>query len=153
MTATAAITARDLGALLGVSARTIRDLAQDGVVVKLDKGRYDRDASILSYCTRLREVAAGRGGESGVATLTAERARLAREQADAAALKNAALRGDMLSAADVTASWRAILTGVRSRLMAVASRVGARTPHLTRADIEIIDSEVREALEEASRDE
>lgn len=144
------ITARELAALLGVSARTIRELAQEGVVVKTGKGRYALAASVRAYCERQRAAAAGRGGESGVATLTAERARLAREQADAAAIKNAALRGDLLPAADVAASWRAILTGVRARMLAVPSRIGARAAHLSRADLEIVDSEIRDALEDAS---
>lgn len=145
-----AISGRALADLLGVHERTIRDLAGDGHVVKVAKGQYDRDASIRRYCTHLREIAAGRGGESGVATLTTERARLAREQADAAALKNAAARGDMVPAAEVTARWSAILVGVRSRILAIPSRVRMRAPHLSRAEIEIVDSEIREALEEAA---
>lgn len=144
------IAGRALAQLIGVHERTIRDLADAGHVVKLGKATYDRDASILAYCTHLRETAAGRGGAAGVATLTAERARLAREQADSAALKNAAARGDMIAAADVKAKWIAILTGVRARILAVPSRVRSRAPHLARDEIEIIDSEIREALEEAS---
>ncbi len=144
------ISGRALADLLGVHERTIRDLAGDGYIVKLGKGVYDRDASVRTYCIHLREIAAGRGGESGVATLTAERARLAREQADERAMKNATMRGDMVPATDVKARWQAILVGVRSRILAVPSRVRMRAPHLTRAEIEIVDSEIREALEEAA---
>jgi phage terminase Nu1 subunit (DNA packaging protein) len=144
------IAGRALAQLIGVHERTIRDLADAGHVVKLGKATYDRDASILAYCTHLRETAAGRGGAIGVATLTAERARLAREQADSAALKNAALRGDTIAAADVKAKWVAILTAIRSRILSVPSRVRMRAPHLTRAEIEIVDAELRDALEEAA---
>lgn len=144
------IAGRALAQLIGVHERTIRDLADTGHVVKLGKATYDRDASIRAYCAHLRETAAGRGGAVGVATLTAERARLAREQADAAALKNAAARGDAIPASEVKAKWVAILTAIRSRMLAVPSRVRMRAPHLTRDEVEIIDAELRDALEEVA---
>ena len=144
------ITGRALAAFLGVHERTIRDLADRGIIAKVARGKYDLAASVKSYCSHVREVAAGRGGESGVASLTSERARLAREQADAAALKNAAMRGDMISAGDVATRWRDILTGVRLRMLAIPGRVGLAAPHFSRADIEVLDREVRDALEEAS---
>ncbi len=55
------------------------------------------DEWLLAYCDHLREVAAGRGGEAGK-ELTAERARLAREQADRLAMQNAVTRGELAPA-------------------------------------------------------
>jgi phage terminase Nu1 subunit (DNA packaging protein) len=144
------ISGPELAKLLGVHERTIRDLAKDGYVVKIGRSAYDRDASITRYCTHLREIAAGRGGESGVMTLTAERARLAREQADSAAIKNAAARGELVPATQVAATWRTIMTGVRARILAVPSRVRLALPHMTRAEVEIIEREVRDALTESA---
>lgn len=144
------VSGRDLARLFGVHDRTIRDLADEGLVVKLSRGRFDRDASITRYVTHLRDAAAGRGGASGVASLTSERSRLAREQADAVSLKNATLRGELVSATEVQSRWTAILAAVRARLLAVPSRVGLRSPHLTREDVAVLDQELRDALEEVA---
>lgn len=76
----ASVTADELGGLLGIAARTVRELATRGVLVKAARGRYDAPASIASYCRHLREIAAGRVGDAQPG-LTSERARQAREQA------------------------------------------------------------------------
>jgi len=145
------VTAAELGEFLGLSSRAIRSLADEGHVVRApEKARYRLAESVRTYCAHIREIAAGRGGASGVSTLTAERARLAREQADAAAIKNAAARGEMIPASKVTAEWRGILTGVRARVLAIPSRIRAKLPQMTRAEVEIIEREVRDALTEAA---
>lgn len=52
---------------------------------------------LLAYCSRLREVAAGRASEYGGLDLVQERAALAREQRLGLEIKNAALRGEYAS--------------------------------------------------------
>ncbi|MEN3232553.1 MULTISPECIES: hypothetical protein [Methylobacterium] len=142
----------DLATLLGISERTLRDLAAAGHVVKSGRSRYRRDASITAYCAHLRGVASGRGGDAAVTTLTAERARLAREQADTAAIKRAALTGALIPAADVERRWRQVLASVRTRLMGVPSRVRQHLPHLTPTDVAALDRELRDALTELATD-
>lgn len=77
-----------------------------------------------------------------------ERDRLVREQATNVALKNAALRRELVSAAEVEARWSDILRRVRSRLLAVPSRVRQASPHLTAHDVALFDAELRRALDE-----
>ena len=48
---------------------------------------FDLTTTVRNYVRHLRGTASGRGGEEQVAALTTERARLAKEQADAQALK------------------------------------------------------------------
>jgi phage terminase Nu1 subunit (DNA packaging protein) len=55
-------------------------------------------------------------------------------------------RGELLAAAGVQAEWSSILSAVRAGMLAVASRVAARLPHLTRADVGEIDQEIRQVL-------
>lgn len=145
------VTGKVLANVLGVADRTLRDLAERGLVVKAGRGSYELAASVRRYCEHLREIAAGRGGEAGVLDLTAERARLAKEQADAQAIKNATLRGELLPAADVERRWREVLAGVRSRMLAVPSRTRQALAHLTATEVAVIDREVRDALGEAAR--
>lgn len=139
-----------LADLFGVEERTLRTLADEGKVVKVGRGRYDRDASIRLYVGHLRGVASGRGGDDQVANLTAERARLAKEQADNWAKRNALQDRDLVSGAEVGARWHAILASLRSRMMAVPSRCRHRLPHLTVTDVAALDRELRDALTEAA---
>lgn len=86
------------------------------------------------------------------ATLTEEKARLAKEQADAAELRNKLLRGELVKAADVEREWAGVLRKVRSGILAVTSRIRQQLPHLTAHDASVIDGELRRALEDIAHD-
>ncbi|MFO1127829.1 MAG: hypothetical protein U1E66_05250 [Rhodospirillales bacterium] len=147
------ITTAALAQLLGISDRAVRQHVAAGTLVQVGRGRFDRDASIGTYCEHLRAMAAGRGGADGVKTLSAERARLAKEQADQYAIKNAALRGELVSAADVERKWTDACRCIRSAMLAIPSRVRQQLPHLTRTDAALIDDEIRRALTELANGE
>lgn len=138
----------DLCGLLGVSPAALTDFHQRGLAVKLGHDAYDLGATVQAYTAHLRGIAAARGGEDHVLALTTERARLAKEQADAMALKNAEKRGELVSAASVASGWSDTLRGVRARLMALPSRLRASLPHLSAADVALIDREIRNTLTE-----
>lgn len=135
----------EISALLGVTPTAIRELASQGVVKRLERGSYDLDASVTAYCAHLRQGASGRGGE-----LATERARLAREQADAAAMKNRQLRGELVSVAEVERVWKASVRTIRAGILALPTRVQQRLPHLTAFDVAEIDAEARTVLTELS---
>ena len=52
--------------------------------------------------------------------------------------------------ADEVEPWRGHVTDARKRLLTVPSRCASRMAHLSRAEIEIIDREIRDALQELS---
>jgi phage terminase Nu1 subunit (DNA packaging protein) len=137
---------------LGVSQRSVTDMAERGLAVRLGHGKYDLPATVARYTAHLREVAAGRGGEAQVLDLTAERARQAKETADGLALKNEQVRRTLLPAAVVEQQWSEILLKIRGRLMAVPSRVRSHAglnAELTAA----IDREIRDCLNDLADDE
>jgi phage terminase Nu1 subunit (DNA packaging protein) len=142
------VSAEDLAAWLGVSTRVVRDLAQRGIITKAGKGNYPLRDGIKAYCTHIREQGAGRAGSN---TLTAERLRAVREQADKLALQNAATRGEMLSARTVESTWATTLHGVRAAMLAIPSRIQTRLSSLTAQDVAVIDREIRDALTEAAQ--
>lgn len=81
----------ELAELFDVTAKTIADLARRGIIVSAGKrGRWLLQPSVSGYVRHLREEAAGRGGEAGADV----RARLASAQADLAAEKVKAMRGE-----------------------------------------------------------
>ncbi len=143
---------KDLASAFGVSDRAIRDFAERGRVGKSGRGKYRLVESVRLYTEHLRGVASGRGGEDGVLDLTAERARLAKEQADAQEIKNAVSRHELVSVTEVQRGWSDILRKVRARVLACPSRIRSRLSHLTIYDGEIIDAELRSALTELAND-
>jgi phage terminase Nu1 subunit (DNA packaging protein) len=146
------ISAKDLAELFGISDRSVRELHDRGIVKKSARGRYLLLESVQLYTAHLRGVAAGRGGEGGVIDLTVERARLAKEQADGQALKNAIQRGEMVAATEVERGWTTVCRRIRNAMLAVPSRVRQTLPHLTAYDAGVIDREVRDALSELGTD-
>jgi phage terminase Nu1 subunit (DNA packaging protein) len=61
-------------------------------------------------------------------------------------LEFARREGRVLDAAAVQREWEDVLRTVRAGVLAVVSRVRARCPHLTAADVQVIDEELRAAL-------
>jgi len=82
--------------------------------------------------------------------LDAERARLAKEQADSAALKNAQLRGELVAAHDLDHALLTLATAVSGRLQGIPSAVAAELAAESSApECEAI---VRRGIESALRD-
>lgn len=147
------VTAQQIAELLGVTVQAVRNQADQGFMVRADKrGRFLLEPSIRKYCAHLRDMASGRGDPGSAASLAQERAKLAARQSELAELKAAQMRGELVPAVDVEARWRGALAGLRSRLLAVPSRVRTRRPHLSREEIEAVEQEIREALTELAGD-
>lgn len=133
-----------IAAAFDVSTRRIAQLADDGVVVRAGRGRFDLIASTANYCRRLREVASGRG--ENAPDLTAERTRLAKEQADRIAIENEAKRGKTLDAEEAELRWADEIVKLRARLLAIPGQVALALPHLTKHELSEIDRVLRDAM-------
>jgi phage terminase Nu1 subunit (DNA packaging protein) len=138
--------ADELGRLLGISARQVRDLAARGIIARAKRGRYPVAASVLRYCEHLRRLAMGRGDSAAIATATAERSRLLKLQGDAQEAKNRAAIGALLDAGAVERGWSDIIRQSLAAVLAVPARYQARLPHLTVSDVAVLDEELREAM-------
>ena len=139
---------QDLCKLFDLSPAGLSDLKKRGIVVQHGHDTYDLAASVTAYVTHLRGIAAGWGTADQAAQLTTERARLAKEQADAQAIKNAKLRGELVEADQVERTWADTLRHVRSRILAVPSRIRSKDPSISRGTIETLDRALRDALTE-----
>ena len=137
------IATADLCDLWGIQPGQLTALVRRGTAIRIGHGAYDLVASTQNYIGHLREVAAGRGGEEHQLKLTQERARLASEQADAQALKNAELRGEVVRADETERAWTDVLRRVRGEIMAVPARL---RPDMTPAAADALDRELRAAL-------
>lgn len=132
-----------LADLLGLSDRRINQLAKEGVTVRVSPGKFDVAASIKNY---IRHVSAKAETKAAELDLDRERARLAAEQADGHSLKNAQMRGDLVSAEEVVREWMDVLRQVQAAILAAPSRIRQRIPGLPAAHATIIDRELRDAL-------
>ncbi|KPQ07466.1 MAG: Phage DNA packaging protein, Nu1 subunit of terminase [Rhodobacteraceae bacterium HLUCCA12] len=144
--AIARIGGADLCDLLRLTPGALTGLVKRNLAVKLGHDAYDLAETVGRYVEHLRGTASGRGGEEQVLTLTGERARLARAQADAQELKNAALRSELVPASEVERAWSDTLRGLRSQLLAVPSRIRSDLGNLTPADVAKIDRIMRDTL-------
>jgi len=149
--ATIVVSASDLAEMFGVSRRSVSEFSERGIIDRVGRNRFALQRSVKLYCEHLRAVAAGRGGD-GTQELTAERARLAREQADATALKNAVARRDLVQTHEVEREWVTVCRKIRNAVLAVPSRVRQTLPHLTSFDVEQISRELRLALTDIGKD-
>ena len=137
----------DLCELLRLSPAALTGLVKRGIAVRMGHDAYDLGETVGNYAEHLRGVASGRGGEAETLTLTGERARLARAQAEAVEMKNAVARAELVRAEDVERAWGDVLRRVRSRILAVPSRV-RQAEELSPGAVLAIDQELRAALTE-----
>lgn len=136
----------ELAAHLGVSAKYIGDLIGKGVIQRAPVGKYDLDRCRKQYIEHIREQAAGRAS-SGELNLSEERARLAKEQADAKEMENAIERGDLVYIEHVAKQIENQLTKVRTRLLSVPTKVAPEAHSC--ASVREVQSVIEKAIVEA----
>lgn len=115
-------TVADCASHLFLTERSFYELLGAGKVDRQPTNGYDLDIVREQYIESLRETAAGRSAASGNLDLPAERARLAKEQADGQEMKNAVTRGELLPRSEVTAAVTSAFARVRARLLAVPTK-------------------------------
>lgn len=101
------------------------------------------------YCERLREIAAGRGGEDQY-ELTAERARLAHHQANKTELEEQELRGVLVKVEEVVDIWTNSISNCKTRLLGLPNKLThqilAASDH--KVALALFESGIHEALDE-----
>lgn len=136
-----------LARLFNLTPRRVQQLASDGVIPRVSRGKYPLVASVQGYTKFLQDRVTGdrKDGWRG------ERERLAREQADRVAIENACTRGELIYAADVqealstaVASLAADLDGMPGRLASTVA--GMNDPALIRSTILDESRRIRESF-------
>jgi phage terminase Nu1 subunit (DNA packaging protein) len=132
---------------LGIQQPTLTRLIKEGIIDKQDRGKYEVDAVRLQYLKHIRNLA---GNNNNNLELGAERARLAKEQADAKEMENAVERGDLVYIEKVAKQFEQQLTKARNKLLAAPTKVAAEAhAAATVKEVrEIIEAAIIEALDE-----
>lgn len=136
---------------IGVTPKYVQDLINEGVIDRKDRGTYDINECRDAYIKKLREAAAGRAN-SGDLNLTDERARLAKEQADAKEMENAITRGELVYIEDVAKRVEVALSKVKTKMLAIPTKVAPEAAAADNAkEVQaLIERHIIEALNELS---
>ena len=144
------VTATELAAVLGLSARRIQQLAQDGILKAKSRGKYPMASAIQSYMDyRTREKALSQAEiDRQGAELTLKKAK-----ATVAVLHAKELQGKMHRSEDVAAMTEDLVYTIRSMLLALPGRLAIDAANLT-DPVEVstlIRREVHTIMEELSQ--
>ncbi len=147
MVKTGTVNAAEIGRILGISRGTVSNLTTDGVLPRADRGQYDVADTVQAFIRH--KLARATASDENVASLTAERSRLARAKADAAERDAAVASGELVRADDVRKTWLGIVAAIRSRMLLIPAKIAPRI--VTRAPAEaqaLLQSEIHAALSE-----
>lgn len=97
--------------------RRFHELLEQGILTRQARGAYDLAAIRAQYLRHLLDVADARGPDAP--DLSQARARLASEQADGQAMKNATMRESLMAREDVRTAVSAAFDRVRSKISAL----------------------------------
>ncbi len=145
------VAAAVLGELFGVKDRRIRQMAEEGIVVRAAKGRYKLVDSVKNYLLTLKLAAEGVGVElvDGEISFDEEKALHERVKRHISELKLQIMKGELHKAEDVEIVMTDMLAAFKTRMMNIPSKVA---PILESRDTAFIKdrltSEVTEALNE-----
>lgn len=131
----------EFAGLVGISQPAVSGLVARGILLAGMTGRQ----MLFAYCGHLRETAAGRSSEDSELDLVAERARLAKEQADRIALQNEVTRRELAPVhliEQVLSQAGARVSGI---LEAIPGMIKRRLPSLSADEVELITREVAKA--------
>jgi terminase small subunit / prophage DNA-packing protein len=132
---------------IGVTQRRFFELLDKGVINRAGKEGYTLSEVRAQYIRHLREIAAGRG--DGYIDLPVERALLARQQTESAALRNAIMRSEYVLVEEVHRQVENEHATIRERLVSIPGKMASPLAHQPREEIEArLRDEVSEILHE-----
>jgi len=133
--------------LLGISERRFRELIDEGVIPRADKGEYDIEVVVPAYCANLRAVAAGRAGGEEQVVKSTEEARRTKLQADKIELEVNEMRGELVPASQIADALHSAVLIMKTRIGAVPAKVAPMVAGVK--SIPVVERVIRDNIEEA----
>lgn len=137
--------------MFSLSERRIRQMAEEGIVVRAAKGRYKLVESLKNYTLALKLAAEGANVDNpdGEINIDDEKALHERIKRHISELKLQVMRGDLHKAEDVERVMSDMLASFKVRLMNIPSKVAPSLENRSTAHIkERLTKEVLEVLNE-----
>lgn len=145
------VSASVLGQIFGVTNRRIRQMAEEGIIVRVSKGRYNLMESVKNYILSLKLAADSAGCENpdGELNIEEEKALHERVKRHISELKLQTMKGELHKAEDVKRVMSDMLTSFKTRMMNIPSKVAPSLEDRKAGYIkESITKEITEALNE-----
>lgn len=119
------VSAAVLGGIFGVTDRRVRQMAEEGIIVRAAKGRYNLVESLKNYILSLKLAAEGAtiDGPDGEIDIDEEKALHERVKRHISELKLQTMRGELHKAEDVEKVMSDMLSAFKTRVMNIPSKV------------------------------
>lgn len=119
------VSAAVLGNIFGVTDRRIRQMAEEGIIVRVAKGRYNLVESVKNYILSLKLAvdSAGSDNPDGELNIEEEKALHERVKRHISELKLQTMKGELHKAEDVRRVMTDMLSSFKTRLMNVPAKV------------------------------
>jgi phage terminase Nu1 subunit (DNA packaging protein) len=137
--------------LFGITDRRVQQLADEKILKRTARGRYDVFESVKGYISYLQNMSLGKRSKE-VNDIQKERARLYKAQADKTEIEIDVLENSLIPAEMVERVWARMIGAFRARCLSMASRLAPELITVNDyAECEaLIRDTVHEALEELS---
>lgn len=147
------VSSKTLEGLLGLKSRTIRDLADKGIVKRDSHGKYLLWESAKGYIQALKAVSAGKNiktdDDEESLNLDTERAMHEHTKRQITEIKLQLIKGQVHKAEDVQRVMTDMFAKFKSKMTAMPSKLARKLEDKKRADIQqILKEEIDEALTE-----
>ena len=129
--------------LLKLSARRVHQLAKEGILPHASRGKYDPVGCVHAYIDYLKMMISGGGDIS----ITDERKRLIKNQADMAELELQKAHGELIETRRAKDIWGDVANAIKQKLIAQPSRlaplfVGIQNTALAKDKLEVVFREI-----------
>ena len=139
--------------LLDLTPRRVQQLTAEGVLIKVERGRYDLVRSVRGYVKYLRDRALKSDMRDGDESINASKQRKIKAEAELAELDLMERQGELVRTEDVAKRWNNLGAVVRTNILAVSSIAAPQCEGQTASAIEtIIAQQIDDALENISTD-
>lgn len=142
------VTQQQLADLLGESQQAVQQFFAKGILTRGD----DLVQSLVKYARHMREVAAGRQPLNGSVDRMLEAALLDRTKREEIEIRIAEKRGALIPDDVFITGHAETFVAIKTRLLAMPTRLRARREHWTSDDVTAVEDEIRDTLTELSDD-
>jgi len=135
--------------LLDLTDRRVQQLANDGVIPRAERGRYDLIATVQGYVRFLRERAFGAVANTDSHT---EKTRLTAAQANIAEMTEMEMRGELVRAGDVRREIYTASRQIRNTMLTMPDRIASKLVTVDDGLVihEMLEAEITVMLEDVA---
>ena len=111
--------------ILDITPRRVNILVNDGVLPKLERGRYALAPVVKAYIQYLRKRTVN--NDVGADDYATHRARLTSAKADMAEMEREQMKSNLIPADDVADAWDTMVSNMRAKLLSIPTKSATQT--------------------------